>query len=214
MRTAVAFGVSHHTLWRFLERGQPGRTLPRAVTDRVGDTPGKLVAASRALTGEATPAPSQRSRPALLPLRLRETLWALCEAPFASVNELAHFSRVPASTLRGRLAQLHERGLADARPHRLKMLGPRPQQRYFPTAAGVAALGEALPDDLPRLYPVSRQWFRLLTERLDSVALVYRAAALVAEADPEKAPVRVDHCAAVSTEREHGERWAARPPQP
>ncbi|MYA51944.1 MAG: hypothetical protein F4X89_00415, partial [Dehalococcoidia bacterium] len=34
--TAAAFGVSRHTLWRFLERGQAGRALPRAVLERVG----------------------------------------------------------------------------------------------------------------------------------------------------------------------------------
>ena len=28
VRTAVAFGVSHHTLWRFLERSRPGRADP------------------------------------------------------------------------------------------------------------------------------------------------------------------------------------------
>ena len=192
-RTAAAFGVSRHTLWRFLERGQPGRSLPRAVTSNVGDTPEAVAAASRALAGDPRPSqPQQRAGPSL-PRRLRETLWALCEAPFASVDELSHFNRVPASTLRGRLAQLRERGLADARPHRLAALGGRPQQRYFPTAAGVAALRDTTPDDVPRLYPVSRQWFRLLTERLDSVALIYAVAARVAEADPDKEPVRVDH---------------------
>ncbi len=38
-RTAEVFGVSRHTLWRFLERGQLGRTLPRAVMSKAGDTP-------------------------------------------------------------------------------------------------------------------------------------------------------------------------------
>ena len=191
-RTAAAFGVSRHTLWRFLERGQAGRALPRAVMAEVGDTTEAITKATRALAGEASAAPQEGLDP-FLPRRLRETLWALCEAPFASAGELSHFNRVPASTLRGRLAQLGKRGLADSRPHRLAALGGRPQRRYFPTPAGVSALGDAIPDDVPRLYPVSRQWFRLLMERLDSVALVYRVAALVAEADPEKAPVRVDH---------------------
>ena len=190
--TAAAFGVSRHTLWRFLERGQPGRALPRAVMAEVGDTTRAITEATRALAGEARAAPQERPDP-FLPRRLRETLWALCEAPFASVDELSQLNRVPRSTLRGRLVQLRRRGLADSRPHRLAALGGRPQRRYFPTAAGVSALGDAIPDDVPRLYPVSRQWFRLLMERLDSVALVYRMAALVAEADPEKAPVRVDH---------------------
>ena len=84
------------------------------------------------------------------------------------------------------LAQLRERGLADARPHRLAALGTRPQRRYFPTAAGVAALGDTTPDEVPRLYPVSRQWFRLLAERLDAVALIYTVTALIADADPDK----------------------------
>ena len=96
------------------------------------------------------------------------------------------------TTLRGRLARLRERGLADERPHRLAALGGRPQRRYFPTAAGVAALGDTTPDDVPHLYPVSRQWFRLLSERLNAVALIYRVAALIAEADPDKEPQRVE----------------------
>ena len=191
-RTAGAFGVSRHTLWRFLERGQPGRVLPRAVMAGVGGTTRAISEATHALTGEAQ-AVSQEPLDLFLPRRLRETLWVLCEAPFATVDELSSLNRVPVSTLRGRLAQLCKRGLADSRPHRLAALGGRPQRRYFPTPAGISALGEAIPDDVPSLYPVSRQWFRLLMERLDSVALVYKVVALVAEADPEGAPVRVDH---------------------
>ena len=40
---------------------------------------------------------------------------------------------------------------------------------------------------------MSKQWFRLLAERLDAVAALYRAAALVADADSQGKPVRVDH---------------------
>ena len=42
-------------------------------------------------------------------------------------------------------------------------------------------------------YPVSKQWFRLLAERQDAVAVLYRVAAIVADADPHNDPVRVDH---------------------
>ena len=42
-------------------------------------------------------------------------------------------------------------------------------------------------------YPVSKQWFRLLVERLDAVAVLYRVAALVSDADPNPDPIRVDH---------------------
>ena len=42
-------------------------------------------------------------------------------------------------------------------------------------------------------YPVSKQWFRLLSDRLDAVAVLHRVAAMVADADPHENPVRVDH---------------------
>ena len=38
-QAAQRFGVSRHTLWRFLERGHLGRSLPRAVTGAVGEDP-------------------------------------------------------------------------------------------------------------------------------------------------------------------------------
>ena len=41
-------------------------------------------------------------------------------------------------------------------------------------------------------YPVSHRWFQLLAERLDAVTVLYRAAAMVADADPRKKPLRVD----------------------
>ena len=57
-RTAAAFGVSRHTLWRFLERSQAGRALPAGST--------RLVAWERARTRRrATQAlPRQPSGPA------------------------------------------------------------------------------------------------------------------------------------------------------
>lgn len=100
-RTAEAFGVSRHTLWRFLERGQVGRALPRAVMAEVGDTPGKLAAATRALSGEVRPAPLERPRVPRLTLALHETLLLVCETPFASVDDLSRIKRVPRSTLIG-----------------------------------------------------------------------------------------------------------------
>ena len=36
-------------------------------------------------------------------------------------------------------------------------------------------------------------WFRLLAERLDAVAVLYRVAAMIADADPRQEEVRVDH---------------------
>ncbi|MXZ88373.1 MAG: hypothetical protein F4Z07_05920 [Dehalococcoidia bacterium] len=190
-RTAEALGVSRHTLWRFIERGQPGRALPRAVMAKAGDTPRKLAAATRALSGDARPQALERLRPPRLAQALHETLLLVCETPFASVEDLSRMKRLPASSLRERLAKLRRMGLAKAHPHRLAMLSDRPLRRYVPTKAGIAALSD---DDLLYRHPVSRQWLRLLAERLDGVALVYELAAMIADADPEEDPVRVEHC--------------------
>ena len=43
------FGVSRHTLWRFLDRGHMGRALPRAVLDTVGDSIEAIDAATWAI---------------------------------------------------------------------------------------------------------------------------------------------------------------------
>ncbi|MDE2967336.1 MAG: hypothetical protein OXS30_07630 [Chloroflexota bacterium] len=110
---------------------------------------------------------------------------------------MAALVRLPANTLRERLARLAEKGLADSRPHRLQLLGPRPQRRFFPTREGIVALasGErAGTQRLMRLYPESRQWFRVLGDRLDAVAALYRVASIIATLDASDAPVVVTHC--------------------
>ena len=193
--TAAAFGVSRHTLWRFLERGQAGRALPRAVLDRIGPDLDAVDTATQALLARPAPAQEAAPPPDHLPARLKETLSDLCATPLATVSELASFTREPVSSLRDRLDRLRRRGLADWRPHQLAELGERPQRRWFPTADGIAAAEEANNSDgeLLRTAPVSRQLFRLLAERLDSVAIIYRVAERIAEADPEGGPVRVDH---------------------
>ncbi|MXY43433.1 MAG: hypothetical protein F4Y50_05145 [Dehalococcoidia bacterium] len=193
--TAEAFGVSRHTLWRFLERGQAGRALPRAVLDRVGSSLDAVDAATQALQARPPPAYEAAPPPDHLSARLEETLLDLCATPLTTVSELASFTREPVSSLRDRLDRLRRRGLADWRPHKLAELGQRPQRRWFPTSAGVAAACDASGsgDGLLRAAPVSRQWFRLLAERLDSVAIIYRVAERIAEADPDGGPLLVDH---------------------
>ena len=194
------FGVSRHTLWRFLERGHTGRALPRAVLATVGDSVEVIEAATWAiLAAERVVA----SRPAAKPIQspypmsqaLEDTLLLLCATPLATVDELSRFGRIPASTLRDRLKKLVKMGMADSVSHSLGVLGPHPHLRYFPTEKGIdaGAMVEWGPNTFLREYPVSRQWFRLLAERLDAVASLYRVAALVADADSQRGPVRVDH---------------------
>ena len=193
-KTAEALGVSRHTLWRFLERGHVGRAVPSAVLNAVS---GNLAALEAATLEIIIDLEGLRPDPALRPLRegLEEALLLLCATPLATVDELSRFGRVPASTLRDRLEKLAQRGLADSVPHHLGVLGPRPQRRYFPTEKGVTAGGAATKgrEHMLRAYPVSKQWFRLLAERLDAIAVLHRVAAMVADADPHQKPVRVDH---------------------
>ena len=168
-KTAEDLGVSRHTLWRFLERGHLGRAVPSAVLNAVGGNIAALEAATLEIIIDLE---GLRPDPALRPLRegLEEALLLLCATPLATVDELSRFGRVPASTLRERLEKLAKRGLADSLPHHLSVLGARPQRRYFPTEKGVTA-GDAATKGrahMLRAYPVSKQWFRLLAERLDS----------------------------------------------
>ena len=133
--------------------------------------------------------------PHSLSQQLKDALLLVCATPLATVGELARFGLVPASTLRDRLGKLTERGLTDSVSHRLGVLGPHPQRRYFPTEQGIDAGGmvEDGRETFLREYPVSKEWFRLLAERLDAIAALYRVAALVTDADPHRKPVRVDH---------------------
>ena len=193
-KTAEDFGVSRHTLWRFLERGHMGLAVPSAVLSSVG---GNVRAIENARQQLLIDLMGLRPDPALRPLResLEDALLLLCAAPLTTVDELSRLVRVPASTLRERLEKLAKRGLADSVPHHLSVLGARSQRRYFPTEKGVVAGGVATKGQahMLRAYPVSKQWFRLLAERLDAVAVLYRVAAMVADADPHNDPVRVDH---------------------
>ena len=193
-KAAEDLGVSRHTLWRFLERGHTGRSVPSAVLSSVGGSVRAIEAATFEIIIDLE---GLRPDPALRSLRqgLEEALLLLCAAPMATVDDLSRFSRIPVSTLRDRLKKLAERGLVDSVPHHLSVLGTRPQRRYFPTEKGVTAAGAATKgrNHMLRSYPVSKQWFRLLAERLDAVAVLHRVAAMIADADPHSDPVRVDH---------------------
>ncbi len=207
-RAARDFGVSRHTLWRFMARGHTGRVIPRAVMDSVGRSVEEVEAARKTLIAEArlweaterrladnAPAKESASGSIGLSLGLENTLLLAYAAPLATVDEMSRFGRVPASTLRDRLGKLTDRGLVDSVPHHLGSLGPHPKRRYFPTERGIVAGGriEHGTECFLSEYPVSKQWFRLLAERLDAVAVLYRVVSMISDADPHRKPVRVDH---------------------
>ena len=190
-KTTEALGLSRHTLWRFLERGHAGRAVPSAVLSSIGGSVRAIEAATFEIIIDLEglrPDPALRQGP-------EEALLLLCATPLATVEELARFGRIPASTLRDRLKKLTEHGLVVSVPHHMRVLGDLPQRRCFPTEKGIIAGGMVTKgrDHMLRAYPVSKQWLRLLSERLDAVAVLHRVAAMVADADPNSDPVRVDH---------------------
>ena len=114
-------------------------------------------------------------------LRETELLRMLAQAPFLDRLELA------AVTGRSRVAvyqgvlRLEESGLADSIPHAGNLTPPT--RRCCLTAEGVQRLAEVdggAVDRLLRTRPVSQEWRRVLLDRLDGLAVLYRLAAAVA----------------------------------
>ncbi len=192
-RTAEAFGVSRHTLWRFLRKGHAGRSLSHAVLSTVGGTVEALEAATLKLN-HRRPRPGRADPLPHLTEELEDTLLLVCATPLATVTELSCLGRVPTSTLKARLRKLTDLRMVESVSHRLAALGPRPHRRHFPTRKGIIAAAGFTHGvkHVLESYPVSRRWFQLLAERLDSVAVLYHTAAMVAAADPRKKPLRVD----------------------
>ena len=196
------FVVSRYTTRRFLEKSHMGRFLSNPVLNAVGKSVEAVDAATWAIKVAqriiANASRSARNRRAAAPnlfLGQEGALRKLCAARLTTVNEMARFNRVPSTTPRGRSERLTELGLADSVSHRLSALGPKPQRRYFPTKKGLraAAAFEYGSKSLLADHPVSRQWFRILAERLDAVAALNYVSAMIADADPEGDPVRVAH---------------------
>ena len=117
-------------------------------------------------------------RPAALETGLLELL---AQAPFLDRQEMACISGGARSVAYEAVHRLEEGGLVDSTPHAADLAPPA--RRYCLTAGGVRSLAEmngATVDDLLRLYPVSAQWRRILLERLDAVAVIYRLASTIA----------------------------------
>ena len=140
--------------------------------------------------------PSLRFGDTLLYLteELEDALLLVCATPLATASELSRLSGIPSSTIKTRLSKLSKQALLNFVSHRLAALGPRPHRRYYPTKKGIAVAAYFTHgmNHMLSSYPVSRRWFQLLAERLDAVAVLYHTAAMVADADPRKKPLRVD----------------------
>ena len=113
----------------------------------------------------------------------RELLHALAEMPFLDRLELAAVSGWSKGAVYRNAAKLEQRGLVASLPHATPVVATT--RRYHLTAEGLRCLADATGDSVERLlriHPVSHSWLRLLLERLDGAAVIYRLASAVSDA--------------------------------
>ena len=111
----------------------------------------------------------------------RELLRRLAAMPFLDRIEMAALSGWSQSAVYEAARQLEDAGLIASVPHGTELVAPT--RRFHLTADGLRRLAQEegiSVDGLLRSRPVSTQWRRLLLERLDAVAVVYRLASAVA----------------------------------
>ena len=88
------------------------------------------------------------------------------------------------------IRRLEDGGFVASIPHAADLTPPT--RRYFLTPNGLLRLAveeKATVDSLLRSRPVSAEWRRILLERLDAIAVIYRLASVIANADDH--PVRL-----------------------
>ena len=107
-----------------------------------------------------------------------DILRRLAELPFLDRLELAAVSGRSRGAVYEAIAKLTAWGMVDAIPHATPLIPP--VRRYCLTAEGLRRLaadeGVAV-DQLLDTRPVSARWRRVLLERLDALAVIYRVAA-------------------------------------
>ena len=112
-----------------------------------------------------------------------EALRRLAELPFLDRLELAAVSRWSRGAVYAGVDRLQQRGMVDAIPHASELITPT--ARYHLTAEGLRRLAAAegvTVDHLLDTRPVSARWRRVLLERLDALAVIYRIAAALSDA--------------------------------
>ena len=113
----------------------------------------------------------------------QELLRVLASMPFLDRLELAAITgRSRGAAFQG-VRRLEQRGYAASFPHATGLVPPT--RRCYLTAAGLRRLAQGEEgglDALLSLHPVSAAWRRILLERLDALAVIYRLAAAVSNA--------------------------------
>ena len=112
-----------------------------------------------------------------------EALRRLAEMPFLDRLELAAVSGWSRGAVYAGVDRLQQRGMVDAIPHASDLITPT--ARYHLTAEGLRGLASTQAmslDELLSSRPVSARWRRVLLERLDALAVIYRVAAALSDA--------------------------------
>ncbi len=112
----------------------------------------------------------------------RELLRRLAAMPFLDRLEMVCVSGWSRGAVYPAVESLESQGLIASVPHATDLVPPT--RRFHLTAAGIYRLakGEGMTvDGLLRPYPVSEQWRRVLLERLDAIAVIYRLASAVSD---------------------------------
>ena len=112
----------------------------------------------------------------------REIIGRLAVMPFLDRTEMASFSGLSQSAVYEAARQLEDDGLIASVPHGTDLVSPT--RRFHLTQDGLRRLAweeDLSMDRLLRSHPVAARWRRVLLERLDAVAVVYRLAAAVAD---------------------------------
>ena len=113
-----------------------------------------------------------------------ETLGALASWPLIDRLELTALLGASRSAVYDGVGRLEEAGLVANIPHAADLTPPT--RRYRLTGKGLDALagaeGSSL-DDLLLSRPVSAQWLRILVDRLDALAVIYRLASTIASVE-------------------------------
>ena len=109
-----------------------------------------------------------------------ELLRLLADMPFLDRLEMAAVSGWSRGAVYKAVARLEDAGLIASVPHGTELTSPT--RRFNLTATGLRLLAkyeDAALEDLIRSHPVSARWRRVLLERLDAVAVIYRLASAI-----------------------------------
>ena len=110
-----------------------------------------------------------------------EMLRLLASMPFLDRLGMAQVSALSRSVVYETVVDMERAGLLASAPHATELTSP--SRRYCLTAEGVnelARLADVAVEELLRCRPVSRQWRRILVDRLDALAVIHRLAATIA----------------------------------